>query len=275
MDLYAIKELSRIANGNQEESEEEKQKSAIAFSRQLPTAEFVPVESAEGEAGGTDYVFSSEIYLGELKSEGLDLNEITEEQLQGYGFTKASFQALNPHVRENVEWGIKLYSMFKKLRQNYEIEEMDVSCCAILFCKAIELQIKECFYEGFKMQLPKFHIRSAGKNIPFCDIKKENTTLGTYCHTLHNNDNKQNLAACLARLQETRYNIDWWNEFYIKLDECRGLRNCCCHCDKFTWKQMNNLLVLLFLKNGKSKDNVVDGIIMESEVGKLLTNRKV
>lgn len=275
LDLYAIKELSRIANGNQEESEEEKQKSAIAFSRQLPTAEFVPVESAEGEAGGTDYVFSSEIYLGELKSEGLDLNEITEEQLQGYGFTKASFQALNPHVRENVEWGIKLYSMFKKLRQKYEIEEMDVSCCAILFCKAIELQIKECFYEGFKMQLPKFHIRSAGRNIPFCDIKKENTTLGTYCHTLHNNDNKQNLAACLARLQETRYDIDWWNEFYIKLDECRGLRNCCCHCDKFTWKQMNNLLVLLFLKNGKSKDNVVDGIIMESEVGKLLTNRKV
>lgn len=90
---------------------------------------------------------------------------------------------------------------------------------------------------------------------------------------LHNNANKQKLANCLFGLQETRYDIVWWNQFGIKLDECRELRNSCCHCDKFTWKQMNRLLVLLFLRTGKYKDTVVDGVMMESEVGKHLRHK--
>lgn len=53
----------------------------------------------------------------------------------------------------------------------------------------------------------------------------------------------------------------------------RQLRNNCCHCDKFTWNQMNRLLILLFLKAGQSRDNVVDGVIMESEAGKYLSKR--
>ena len=272
LDLYAIKELSRIANKDQEGSGEENRKRAIEYSRQLPTAEFVPMdEPSEDEAGGTYREFDSENYLGELKSEGLDLNELTEEQLSGYGFTRASFQALHPKVRENLEWGIKLYSMFKKLRQRYGIEEMDVSCCAILFCKAMELQIKECFYEGFKILLPDFRVNGPGKQkIPFEKAKKKETTIGTYCYVLHNSANKLLLVKCMAGLQMTRYDNTWWDQFDMKLDECRELRNSCCHCDQFTWKQMNRLLVLLFLKACKSKGAVVDGVIQESGIGKLL-----
>lgn len=40
--------------------------------------------------------------------------------------------------------------MFKKLIVQYKLVDMDTSCCAILFCKAAELQVKECFYEGLK-----------------------------------------------------------------------------------------------------------------------------
>lgn len=275
LDLYAIKELSRIDNGGQGESEEKKRERAVEFSRQLPTAEFVPIEESEEDESGTkNFEFDSEGFLGELKNGELGLSEITEEQLKGYGFTRESFQALNPRIRENIEWGIKLYSMFKKLRQMYEIEEIDASCCAILFCKALELQIKECFYEGFKKQFPDLRIRQTGghKMIPFSQAKKKDTTIGTYWFVLRDDANKQHLATCMEALQKTRYNIAWWNQYDTELEECGKLRNSCCHCDKFRWKQMNRLLVLMFLGTGKLETAGVHGIIRESEVGKQLVS---
>lgn len=124
----------------------------------------------------------------------------------------------------------------------------------------------------FKIQLPEFPIKGPGnKKLPFCKVNKKDSTIGTYCHILHSNANKQNLVKCMAALQKTRYDMAWWNQFDNKLDECRQLRNNCCHCDKFTWNQMNRLLILLFLKAGKSRDDVVDGVIMESEAGKYLS----
>lgn len=266
IDLYAIKELSGILNGGGEESREEKRKRALALCRQLPTAEFVSMEEAEDEAGGAEYIFDPEIYLGELKSAGLLLNELTDEQLEGYGFTRKSFMGLNPQVKENVEWGIKLYSMFKKLRQQYGISGMDASCCGILFCKAIELQVKECFWEGFKRQFPEYRIKGPGKGlIPFRDVDKKDLTLGTFCYALHDSANRQKLAEFMAGMRRGQYDRFWWNQFDIKLDECRKLRNDCCHCDEFTWGQMNRLLVLLFLRSRETGEVVMDGLVRDSE----------
>lgn len=156
----------------------------------------------------------------------------------------------------------------------YEIEEIDASCCAILFCKALELQIKECFYEGFKIQFPELRIRQTkgDKMIPFSQAKKKDTTIGTYWYVLHDGANKQHLVTCMEALQKTRYNIAWWNQYDTELEECRKLRNSCCHCDKFMWKQMNRLLVLMFLGTGKPETAGVHGIIRESEVGKQLVS---
>ncbi|MEY8357278.1 AAA domain-containing protein [Lachnospiraceae bacterium 54-53] len=273
IDLYALKELSGIANGNQEESQEEKQKRVLTFCSQLPTAESVSMEQAEDEMGGTEYLFEPEIFLSELKSGELLLKEITDEQLKGYGFTRKSFQNLNPCVRENVEWGIKLYSMFKKLKKQYDIEELDASCCAILFCKAIELQIKECFYEGFKKQFPEYRIKGQGKgSIPMREAKKIELMLGAFCNVLHVDNHKRKLAEIMAAIKQSQYDISWWSQFDSQLDECRKLRNDCCHCDKFTWKQMNRLLVLMFMRNQRNESPVMDGLVRDSEVGRKLVD---
>ena len=108
--------------------------------------------------------------------------------------------------------------------------------------------------------------------IPFSQAKKKDTTIGTYCYVLHDDENKQHLAKCMDALQKTRYNIAWWNQYDAELGECRKLRNGCCHCAKFMWKQMNRLLVLMFLGTGKPETAGVHGIIRESEVGKQLAS---
>lgn len=273
IDLYALKELSGIVNRNPAGSGEEMQKRVKEYCGQLPTAESVSMDQEQDEMGGTEYLFEPDIFLSELKSGELLLNELTDEQLEGYGFTRESFRALDPRVRENVEWGIKLYSMFKKLKTLYDIAGMDASCCAILFCKAIELQVKECFCEGFKAHFPEHRVRGAGKGAAaFKDAKKKDLMLGAFCNVLHAADNKRYLAELLTSMGKRRYDLSWWNQFGSKLDECRSLRNDCCHCDIFTWKQMNRLLVLLFLKNQEKDGVVMDGLVRDSEIGKILTD---
>ena len=46
----------------------------------------------------------------------------------------------------------------------YEVNEnLDASCCSILFCKALELRMQECFRENLKRLFPDQKIRGQGK----------------------------------------------------------------------------------------------------------------
>lgn len=269
IDLYALKEMSRVLNNEPEESREETGKKVRTLFGQLPGAEFVALEPEEKEDGETGYSPCTEVFLDELRSGELLLYEITEEQLKGYGFTRETFHALHPQVREHVEWGIKLYSMLKKLKIRYQIEGMDASCCAILFCKAIELQVKECFYDSFKLKFSNHPVTGNGK-VPLTNADKKMLTLGTFCQILRSEDNKKLLAGLLAGIQRGRYDMRWWNQFGSSLDECRKLRNKCCHCDPFTWSQTNQLMLLLFVGVGGKGSVEMNGLLRESEIGKRL-----
>lgn len=269
IDLYALKKLSSVVSG--EGSVEEKRKQVLSFAGQLPTVESVSVETVENEDGQIEYAADPEIYLNEIKQGGLLLQELTDEQLAGYGFTRKTFQALNSQVRENIEWGIKLYSMFKKLIIQFGIKDLDASCCAILFCKATELQVKECLWDGLKTQLPNFQIRElGGPNKPLKEVNKGKTTLGSFHKILSNSVNQKALAAYLCQNQKIRYDEKWWNQFSQRLKECTDLRNSCCHCGRFTWEQTNTLLIDLFLRDKGNNEPIMDGIIRDSEIGKEL-----
>lgn len=271
IDLYALKRLSSVVNGTAEGNEEERKKQALSFSTQLPTVESVSMEAVENEDGQIEYAADPDIYLNEIKQGGLLLQELTDEQLEGYGFTRKAFQALNPQVRENIEWGIKLYSMFKKLIKQFGIKDLDASCCAILFCKATELQVKECLWDGLKTQLPNFQIRElGGPNKPLKEVNKGKTTLGSFHKILSNSANQKALAAYLCQNQKIRYDEKWWNQFSQRLKECTDLRNSCCHCGRFTWDQTNTLLIDLFLRDKGNNEPIMDGIIRDSEIGKEL-----
>lgn len=264
LDTYALRELGNVVNGPDEETGQAKEK-ALLFSGQLPTAESFSMDRDESEGGEEEYSFQTEIFLGELKSGGILFKEITEEQLGGYGFTRKSFDGLDPEVKNHVEWGIKLYSMFKRLNTAFQIQELDASCCAILFCKAVELQVKKCFYDGIYNQLPDSRVKGKTK---FKEAKEEEMTLGTFWYILNRPENRQVLTACMKQLGKCQYDARWWESYVHRLGDCKDLRNKCCHHNKFSWKDMNCLPVKLFLKDNEVP--CTDGVLRDSEIGKYL-----
>lgn len=264
IDTYALKELGDTVNHSGGDMERRKER-ALLFSSQLPSAEAFSMERGENEEGEEDYSFQTEIFLSELKSSHILLKEITDEQLKGYGFTRNSFDDLNPEVKSHVEWGIKLYSMFKSLNTIFEIQELDASCCAILFCKAIELQVKKCFYDGLCSQLPDSIVKGKTK---LREAKPDTITLGTFWYILNRPENRRVLSACMKRLGKGEYDDRWWENYADRLGGCRDLRNKCCHHNRFSWKDMNCLLVNLFLRDKNMRHT--DGVFRDSEIGKYL-----
>ncbi|PNV62757.1 hypothetical protein C0033_06955 [Clostridium sp. chh4-2] len=271
IDIYALRELSSVINRGNGDSEEVKCSRVRNFYKQLPTSESVAIEVEDDEEGQKCYSIHPDIFLNELKSSDLLLTKITEEQLKGYGFTLEAFYALNSQVREYIEWGIKLYSMFKKLIGQFDIGDIDTSCCSILFCKALEMQVKECFYEGVKKQFPDDKICGPGnKSIFVKNAQKKNMMIGAFHHILHEERNKMILSDYMKKLENSKYDKLWWDEFDSRLWQGNKIRNECCHCNKFLWKRTNEFLKLLFLKDETSKKTIMDGLIRDCEVGRLL-----
>lgn len=92
-------------------------------------------------------------------------------------------EMLSQRVRANVVLGMKLFYLLEPV---YKINhDMDASCCAILFCKAMELQMKDCFIKGLKKVLPEFEIKGFGKGrtkVTLKDAENKELTLGTFGH---------------------------------------------------------------------------------------------
>ena len=266
LDTYALRELGDAVY-NAQESEEKRKEKARQYASQLPAAEAFSLELAENGEAGTDIFFRTDIYLDELSEAGLLLKEVTDEQLAGYGFTREAFNALDGQVKRNVEWGIRLYSLLKSLKNQFGIREMDASCCGILFCKAVELQVKECFYEGLKKQVPDEKVKG---RIVLSEAKKEKLALGTFAQIFGRQENRKKLAACMKALGRAEYDIAWWGKYAARLLECTQLRNQCCHSEPFSWKDMDHLLKNLFLKDKPPQKPILDGTLRESAVGKYL-----
>lgn len=271
IDLYALREVSEIVNGTADESFEEKKKKALFFCDKLPTAESFSMDVYEDEDGSLEYTGDSGIFLNELQGGGLLLNELTDEQLEGYGFTRAAFDSLIPRVRVNIEWGIKLYSMLKRFVKEYGIAGLDASCCGILFCKAAELQVKDCLAEGMKKRLPEFKVSIPGsKGGRLKEAAVEKMTLGTFCAVLRAEGNRQILAEYMISKGRNKYGVRWWEKYNDKLLQCKELRNACCHSGAFPWKKLDQLLIVLFLWDRSREEPVMDGLVRDSEAGRYL-----
>lgn len=270
IDLYALREMSEIVNGTAEESFEEKKKKALFFCDKLPTAESFSVDIFE-EDGVLEYTGDPGIFLHELQGGGLLLNDLTDKQLAGYGFTRAAFNALMPQVRINIEWGIKLYSMLKRLVREYGVTDLDASCCGILFCKAIELQVKDCLADGLKKQLPDIQLIIPGSGRGMLkEASAEKMTLGTFCTILKTEGNRQALAEYMINAGREKYGARWWEKYNDKLNQCKDLRNACCHSGAFPWKKLDQLLIILFLWDRGREEPVMDGLVRDSEAGRYL-----
>lgn len=159
IDTFAISQIKRTLE--QKIPQEEKQAALADASRALPPVTAFHMDEVENEDGGREYSVSTEGLLQALGPEFVD-TELSEEQLREFGFSSyADLQKLSGQIRDNLQIGIRLYYLLMPV---YEVNEnLDASCCSILFCKALELRMQECFRENLKRLFPDQKIRGQGK----------------------------------------------------------------------------------------------------------------
>lgn len=265
IDTFAIKEIHFILTDTKMNSVS-KAKALNRAAKGLPPVTAFEIEEKQREDGDTDYSVDTESFVKGLETHDFMKFPFTTEQLNKFGFSsQKDLLKLKPKIRKNLELGIRLFYFLKPV---YIVnKEFDASCCAILFCKAIELQMKECFIEGLQNALPETKINGKGiKKVKLKDAYENMFTLGTFHYIIKNNISA--LEQYMKIRNEAEYDSKWWNEFNKKLYECTNKRNKCCHDSLFEWKDLSQLLADLFMVSGSSLK--IAGLMFESEVGRLL-----
>lgn len=261
MDIYAIKEIKNIIEKGL--PEEEKKKALLNASNALPSVTQFMTIKTEGKERILDYRFDTTNLIQGLTKEFIK-NDLSKEQLEKFGFkSMKDLEMLSQRVRANVVLGMKLFYLLEPV---YKINhDMDASCCAILFCKAMELQMKDCFIKGLKKVLPEFEIKGFGKGrtkVTLKDAENKELTLGTFVTIIRSN--RETLGQHMQTIGNTDYDQVWWRLFDERLSECTIRRNKCCHSGVFNWKELSYLLYDMFKKHEKKN---IGGVIFESRVG--------
>lgn len=270
IDTFAIKEIRAILE--QDLPEGEKQEALRKASQGLPPATAFSAIEIEDEKGGIDYSIETAGFIRGLDEAFLGM-ELSANQLGKFGFKdRKDLNSFSVRVRENLLMGMKLFFLLEPV---YQINNrLDASCCAILFCKAAELQMKDCFADSLKGMFPGDQIVGFGKGrsrVPLKDARSEELTLGAFCRLLANN--KEELARRMEQKGNAAYDKVWWEAFAKKLKDCTDRRNQCCHSGLFSWKEQSFLLFDMFKEDahGQEKDRRIGGIMFESGIGKKLT----
>lgn len=84
--------------------------------------------------------------------------ELTSQELSRFGFdSMEDVKKFSAEIRSNLIWGMKLYLLLENAYKQANAE-IDASCCGILFCKAIEVQMQECFVDALKCHFPEYRM---------------------------------------------------------------------------------------------------------------------
>lgn len=248
-------------------SDDEKKKALADASHTLPPATAFHTEISEDEDGGREYSVDTEGLLSALGPEFAE-STLTKDQLQAFGFNSDEMlERLPKQIQDNLCLGIRLYYLLQTV---YEANpELDASCCSVLFCKAIELQMKECFVGSFRKMFPDHMING---RMPFAKADIGKLTLGNFHNIINKNLNK--LADRMKERGELQYDLQWWKRYAERIDQCAKKRNRCCHSGLFTWEDQKSLISEIFLKEEPEEKQgngpVMRGTLFEAEVGRRL-----
>ena len=266
IDTYAIRKIKAIYDMNI--SEQEREEALLRASAGLPSvASFSTV--VEEDSGDIDYSLDT---FGFIK--GLDKiffeTELSEEQLKEFGFRDVKdLDIFSEEVRVNIVLGMKLFFLLKPV---YMINsEMDASCCAILFCKALEQQMRDCFISGLQEIIPEYEVGSGRARTALKDAQNKQFMLGTFAKIFK--DRKEELGQRMEKVGFPQYDPLWWSAFEKKLIDCKDRRNHCCHAGMFIWEEQIRLLSDMFKESMGEKEKKIGGIMFESTVGKKLGNK--
>lgn len=279
MDTYALKEIAALQKTGREEDVwqkdgrlEEKRLNAIKEAvRQIPSVHSFPIKEQAEEAGTEEYQVDTEGFLNNLAREDFLNDSFREEQLLEFGLkSPKDLESLPLEIKRNLIFGMKLYYLLRPL---FEWNmDLDASCCGILFCKALELQLQSNFYEGLKKQFPEHLLRISGKAIPLKDAEKKHLMLGNISYLLKKYGSE--IADCMQSKGEPQLHADWWKAFREKLNVCVKKRNQCCHGEWFQWNDMLELIEAEFQpqqKECQASDLCrLGGVFFESTAGKKL-----
>lgn len=279
MDTYALKEIAALQKTGREEDVwqkdgrlEEKRLNAIKEAvRQIPSVHSFPIKEQAEEAGTEEYQVDTEGFLNNLAREDFLNDSFREEQLLEFGLkSPKDLESLPLEIKRNLIFGMKLYYLLRPL---FEWNmDLDASCCGILFCKALELQLQSNFYEGLKKQFPEHLLRTSGKAILLKDAEKKHLMLGTISYLLKKYGSE--IADCMQSKGEPQFHADWWKAFREKLNVCVKKRNQCCHGEWFQWNDMLELIEAEFQpqqKECQASDLCrLGGVFFESTAGKKL-----
>ena len=120
-------------------------------------------------------------------------------------------------------------------------EHYDLSSVAVCFCKAFELTLRENYFKGLQRLFPGTQVK--GRTLS--EMDSQVFMIGDYCSVLSFNQNE--LGKRMTVRGYTEMDDDWWANLLGKLRRCKENRNKCCHPgETYTWKQLEELLDLLF-----------------------------
>ncbi len=271
IDTYAFECLDRELQ--KDEPDKEKLKKLCA---QIPTGTAFPVQYKQGgETGEEEYVPSTMEVIGEFDKTNLMCADLTTEELSKFGFASMEeVMKFSKEIRSNLLWGMKLYLLLENVYRETNAE-IDASCCGILFCKAMEIQMHECFADALKNYFPEYRMRvipAAGSQeeqiIYLKDADAEEFTLGWYPAFIKKK--KQELGSIMNEIGYASYDGEWWDDFKSRLFDCKNKRNDCCHTRLFRWENLESLLKTMFFAEESKHHNQLDGLIFESRVGLLM-----
>ncbi|MCD8367387.1 MAG: AAA domain-containing protein [Clostridiales bacterium] len=269
LDTFAIRRIAEISNSDLD-GEERKQELLRAIDCLPSITSFT--EETVAEDGTVDYNLTTGDFAQGLNS-FIDI-DLTEERMKRFGFqSMKELDNFSPRVKENLIMGIKSYYFFESLYTDIN-RQLDAATCAIWFCKAFELHMKDCFCKPLARAFPEFTISGKGKGRGKVALKDVNEgtemTLGTIAYIL-----KQNSSDLPQKLQTDgarTYDESWWRSFENKLSDGTNLRNRCCHSGAFTWKDQSFLLFDMFLpdtdKNRKNRKQIINGLMFDSQIVK-------
>lgn len=264
LDTFAIKRIKAILD--EQLPKEEEAKALASASTSLPSITSFKVDTMEDEDGDVEFNTDSLV-------QGLDESFITTnlsmEQLKKFGFdTMEELNSFPPQIQDNLLLGMKLYYLLSPV---YEVNKtLDASCCAILFCKVLELQMKDCFETSLKSIYPDVKIRGQGRGmVELKDATSNELTLGAFQRLLASKSS--DLAKRMERIGKKGYGNEWWTTFVKRLNECKERRNKCCHSGLFSWIDQSNLLAEMFMSRNKDLMVQMGGILFESKIGKMLS----
>ncbi len=269
MDTFALRDIEEIQNSDFDENEK-----AILYrnaAQKIPSAKSFVAASSMDDNGVVQYNLETDDFISALNEADFLNKKLSAEQLKEFGFeVESDFNRIAPDIKKNLTMGMKLYYLLKPV---YQIENnLDASCCGILFCKALELQLRRSVAAALKEKFPSYKIN---KKTELRNAKESDLMIGKIYNILRNNIEPK--AALFQNLDGIAMSTQWWTAFNDKLYECSKKRNDCCHSSLFIWQDMEDFLQNAFQVTKEADCSLrqqLGGIFFECETVKKFLSGK-